>query len=150
MNNINKSKNLKKFGCINPSPEKVKDICFNSNSFFDPEDLMQVKYEMIRKVKTNESNVTQACRDFGFSRVSFYKILKIFDEFGISGFIPKTTGPTKGHKLTPEIHDYIKDIISKPMKISAKEISRIIKDVYSVELSIRTINRCITKIKKKL
>jgi len=34
---------------LNPRPEKVTDAAFAPGSFFDPADLVQVKYEMVRR-----------------------------------------------------------------------------------------------------
>ena len=36
---------------LNPRPEAVVDDEFASSTFFDPRDLVQVKYEMVRRVK---------------------------------------------------------------------------------------------------
>ena len=37
--------------CLNPHPEQVTDPEFLSSDFFDARDAVQVKYEMVRKVK---------------------------------------------------------------------------------------------------
>ena len=37
-------------GTLNPAPDKVRDPKFRENEFFDPRDLVQVKYEMLRRV----------------------------------------------------------------------------------------------------
>jgi hypothetical protein len=47
-----------------------------SHEFFDPRDLVQVKYEMLRRVRIDGASVSQAARDFGFSRTRPVKILK--------------------------------------------------------------------------
>ena len=41
---------LRKEGTLNSSPEKVRDPKFREGEFFDPRDLIQVKYEMLRRV----------------------------------------------------------------------------------------------------
>ena len=43
-----KNRALKEHGCLNPHAETVRDELFVSNAFFDPRDLLQVKYEMLR------------------------------------------------------------------------------------------------------
>ena len=53
-NDISKIKNLKQHNCLNPNPEKINEPLFLNNSFFDTNDHIQVKYEMIRKVKNKE------------------------------------------------------------------------------------------------
>ena len=41
---------LRRHSSLNPHPEKVRDELFLSNAFFDPCDIVQVKYEMLRRV----------------------------------------------------------------------------------------------------
>ena len=36
---------------LNPCPEKVTDPAFGPGGFFDPADLVQVKYEMVRRAE---------------------------------------------------------------------------------------------------
>ena len=44
--------------CLNPHPEQVRDPAFLSSDFFDARDLVQVKYEMVRRVKADGAPVT--------------------------------------------------------------------------------------------
>ena len=48
-----KTESLKKYGALNPHPEKVAEKMFTDPAldFFDPRDLVQVKYEMLRTVE---------------------------------------------------------------------------------------------------
>ena len=41
---------LRRHGCLHRHPERVRDERFINHEFFDPEDLVQVKYEMLRRV----------------------------------------------------------------------------------------------------
>ena len=38
---------------LNPRPESVRDQEFGSSEFFDARDLVQVKYEMVRRVRVD-------------------------------------------------------------------------------------------------
>jgi len=49
--------------CLNPRPEQVTDPEFLASDFFDARDAVQVKYEMVRKVKAGGSPVTEAAAD---------------------------------------------------------------------------------------
>ena len=40
---------LARDGALNPHPEAVRDALFADNPFFDPADLVQVRYEMVRR-----------------------------------------------------------------------------------------------------
>ena len=39
---------LRQHGCLHPHPERVADELFQDSDFFDPRDLVLVKYEMLR------------------------------------------------------------------------------------------------------
>src|ERR1700677_699095 len=45
-----KTEALRQHGSLNPHPEAVRHELFQSSEFFDPADLVQVKYEMLRQV----------------------------------------------------------------------------------------------------
>ena len=49
-----KSLALRQQGCLNPHPERVSDELFQTREFFDARDLVQVKYEMLRRVETTD------------------------------------------------------------------------------------------------
>jgi len=75
---------------LNRNADKVTDPLFDSNDFFDANDLVQVKYEMLRKVAKEDWKIAQVATVFGFSRLSFYKIQSRFEEAGLEGLIPKS------------------------------------------------------------
>ena len=55
-----KTRALKEHGCLNPHAETVRDELFLSNAFFDPHDLVQVRYEMLRRVREDGVPVSNA------------------------------------------------------------------------------------------
>ncbi|MEV7995778.1 hypothetical protein AB0O67_28935 [Streptomyces sp. NPDC086077] len=59
---------------LNPYPEKVTDEVFLASPFCDPRDLVQVKYEMVRRVRVDKVPVVRAARAFGYCRQAFYEI----------------------------------------------------------------------------
>src|SRR5450759_2365861 len=67
-----KAEELAKTRTLNPHPEAVQDAGFASSEFFDAADLVQVKYEMVRRVKVDGAAAGAAARSFGFSRQSYY------------------------------------------------------------------------------
>jgi hypothetical protein len=80
-------------GVLNTCFERVKEPLFNTGTFFDPHDLLQVKYEMIRQVEAGGRSVTEASEVFGFSRPSFYQAKNSFEDEGVMGLVPKKRGP---------------------------------------------------------
>src|SRR5690348_1935674 len=94
---------LRQSGTLNPGADKVQDQMFLAENFFDPRDLTQVKYEMLRRVRKDKVPIRTAARSFGLSRPAFYKAQRDFTQEGIGGLIPRRRGPKGGHKLTREI-----------------------------------------------
>ena len=78
---------------LNPRPEKVTDPAFAPGSFFDPADLVQVKYEMVRRSETDGVPAATAAAAFGFSRQSLYTAKSVLAEQGLAGLIPARPGP---------------------------------------------------------
>ena len=58
-------------------------LCSADSDFFDPDDMIQVKYEMLRQVHVDNLSVSQAAHEFGFSRPSFYQASASFEQAGL-------------------------------------------------------------------
>ena len=56
---------LQQQGNLHRRPQAVTDPLFLQHSFFDPHDLVQVKYEMLRRTQSEGHSVTQAAAAFG-------------------------------------------------------------------------------------
>src|SRR5882724_6576498 len=69
-----KQRALQESGTANPHAQDVQDPAFVDSDFFDPRDLIQVKYEMLRRVRTEGQSVAKATSLFGMSRPTFYKV----------------------------------------------------------------------------
>ncbi len=111
------SKDLSQQGALNPNPEAVLDEQFTTNdNFFDARDIVQVKYEMLRRVANGQS-IDEAIRAFGFSsRQSFYRARLAFQQSGLAGLMPGRRGrknnssPQK--KLAGQMHDSAANLAS--------------------------------------
>ena len=57
---------------LNPHPERVSDLLFQTYVFFDPCDLVQVKYEMLRRVMVEDQPVVITAATFGFSAMTLH------------------------------------------------------------------------------
>ncbi|MBV9763706.1 MAG: hypothetical protein JOZ48_02585, partial [Acidobacteriaceae bacterium] len=70
---------------LHPRPEAVADEAFTARpEFFDARDLMQVKYEMVRRVRVEGQPVTKVAAAFGFSRPSYYQAAAAVDAAGLA------------------------------------------------------------------
>ncbi len=139
---------LREHGVLNPQPERVVDPLFAESDFFDPRDLVQVKYEMVRRVETDGASVTAAAAAFGFSRPSFYEAQKLVREGGLSGLLPKKRGPHGGHKLTAEVLAFIEELQSETT-VPVAELARRIEGRFGTRVHRRTIERALARREKK-
>jgi transposase len=144
-----KEKYLKEQGTLNPRPEAVQDELFQSSTFFDPKDLVQVKYEMLRRVETDGESVLKTSSKFGFSRPSFYKAQKAFAQHGLAGLVPKKTGPRSAHKLTDEIMDFLQQIHTQDEAIDANSMAQLVLERFGISVHPRSIERAFARRKKK-
>ena len=79
--------------CLNPHPEQVTDPEFLASDFFDARDAVQVKYEMVRKVRAAGAPVTEAAAAFGYSRPAYYAAAAALESSGLEGLVPARPGP---------------------------------------------------------
>ena len=50
-----------------PRPDAVADTLFRADPFFDPKDLPQVRYEMLRRHNVERSSIVEVATKFGMS-----------------------------------------------------------------------------------
>jgi len=144
-----KSLALRQQGCLNPHPQKVTDELFQTREFFDSRDLVQVKYEMLRRVETEGLPVNRSAAAFGFSRPSFYQAQASFQQGGLPALLPQKRGPKQAHKLTSEVLAFIRQARQEdPSLRSATLVSRI-QDRYGIAVHRRSIERALVRSQKK-
>jgi transposase len=146
--NDQKFQMLRKSGTANPHPEEVSDDLFKTNDFFDPRDLMQVKYEMLRRVKEDGWSITQAAAAFGFSRTSFYQAQSAFDDAGLAGFVAQRRGPREAHKLAGPVLKFIEDTRVQNRSVKTTELVQRIKQQFGIDVHRRSIERAVGRKKK--
>ncbi|WP_437951404.1 helix-turn-helix domain-containing protein [Sorangium sp. So ce296] len=132
---------LREDGTLNPSPDKVSDPKFHAGGFFDSRDLMQVRYEMLRRVSIDNLSVTQAAAEYGVSRPTYYQARASFDDAGLGGLVPKKRGPRGPHKLQGDILAFVEKRIVPGKPLRARELARLVWQVFSIEIHPRTIER---------
>lgn len=134
-------------GTLNPAPEKVSDPKFRTGEFFDPRDAVQVKYEMLRRVSVESASITDASEEYGVSRPTFYQAKASFQEAGIAGLVPKKRGPRGPHKLQGEVLAFLEGQLVAGKPIRARELSRLIRKEFRLDIHPRTIERAV-RVKK--
>ena len=140
---------LRQEGALNPRPEDVTDPLFAGDEFFDPRDLVQVKYEMLRGVRVEGKRVTDCARTFGFSRPSFYQAQAAFAREGLPGLVPRKRGPRGPHKLTEEVMAFVEEICSREGSLSPAVLAERIEDRFDIAIHPRSVERALRRREKK-
>jgi len=140
---------LKDSGVANPHAHNVQDPAFVDSDFFDAHDLIQVRYEMLRRVRTEGQSVTKATTSFGVSRPTFYKVQSDFDRSGLVGLLPAKRGPHGPHKITAEILRVIEGAAANDKDCDAQALVERIAKRFGVVVHQRTVQRALARLKKK-
>src|SRR5882672_10224131 len=119
-----KRNTLRKQGTLHPHPDAVSAESFQNSDFFDPQDLVQVKYEMLRRVEAEQASVSQAAQEFGLSRPSFYQAQAAFQQSGLAGLIRQKPGPWRARKLTAQVLDFVEETRAAHPTLRYAELAR--------------------------
>jgi len=144
-----KARALAERGCLNPRPQRVDDPLFEQDPFFDARDLVQIKYEMLRRVRDDGQSVTAASSAFGFSRPTYYQARDAFEREGLPGLVPRKRGPRGGHKLTDEVVAFLLEQLRQEGELPAGELAGRIQERFGVEVHPRSVERALERHKKK-
>jgi len=136
---------LRTLGTLHPRPQRVVDELFQQGDFFDARDLVQVKYEMLRRVRVDGRSVTDAVSDFGFSRPTYYQAERVFQSEGLPGLVPKKRGPKAPHKLTDEILEYVEKIIEQDPSLKAPALTKRIATRFGLTVHSRSVERALER-----
>ncbi len=138
-----KRKALQTTGTFNPRAAQVRHPLFQQSSFFDPEDLLQLKYETLRALELEHWPIARAARDFGLSRPTIYEAQMQFQQRGLEGLLPHKRGPKAAHKLTEEVLQFFQEQVAAQPELKAEELARRVRQRYGVKLHPRTIQKAL-------
>lgn len=142
-----KAEVLRRQGAFHPNPNLVQDDAFRRDEFFDARDLVQVRYEMLRRHQVDGKTVTAVAGAFGVSRQAFYTTEAAFEEMGISGLLPRRRGPQRAHKCTDEVLDFVEQW--RAASPTEKDVAGVIQKRFGVSINPRSIERALARRKKK-
>ena len=136
-------------GALNPAPPKVCDPKLQEGRFFDPRDVVQVKYEMLRRVYVEKASVTDVSDDYGVSRPTYYQAKADFEEAGIAGLVPKKRGPRGPHRIQAEQLALLRTPRLLPGEpIRARDLAKLVQKEFGLDVHPRTIERAVGGKKK--
>jgi len=134
---------LRQHGTLHPRPQDVTHELFHDRDFFDPQDLVQ-----LREVRVEQKPIRQAAKNFGLSRPSFYQAQLAFQEFGLTGLLPRQRGPRGGHKLTDEVMEFVKQARAADPSLSLQQLARAVQQEFDLTVHPRSIERQLRRQKK--
>jgi transposase len=142
-----KLKSLREQRALHRHPENVQDETFRSDDFFDPRDLVQVRYEMLRRHRIDGKAVSDVAHSFGVSRQAFYVTDASFRNRGLPGLLPRRRGPRRAHKCTDEILDFVDQW--RQTADGKETIVEAVRHRFGVTINPRSIERALKRRKKK-
>jgi transposase len=136
---------LRESRTLNPRPEAVRDEQFSGSDFFDARDLVQVKYEMVRRVQVDGEAVSHAAAAFGFSRPSYYEAAAALARDGLPGLVPDKPGPRQGHKLTDEVLDHAEALLASDAALRPADLVEALRERFGVQVHHRSVERALAR-----
>lgn len=133
---------------LNPRPEDVVDEEFQSSEFFDARDLVQVKYEMVRRARVDGVPVSRSAAAFGFSRPSFYQAQAAVDAHGLAGLVPARPGPRRAHKLTEQIVDFARRARVDDPTLRSADLAELIAERFGISVHPRSVERALARVRE--
>jgi transposase len=144
-----KRQTLRRHGTLNLHPEAVSHPLFHNSDFFDSDDLIQVKYEMLRQVHIDRDSISESAQAFGFSRPSFYQAQAALQQDGMFGLLPHKRGPQGGHKLTAEVMEFVAERRSADSSLTPEQLAEAIQKRFRIQVHPRSIQRRLLRQKKR-
>ena len=144
-----KAQALQHQGALHPHPEHVTDDLFVTREFFDPRDLVQIKYEMLRRVQREGHAVSRSAVAFGFSRPTFYQARALLERGGLAALVPKKPGPRRAHKLSTEVVDFLQEERALDASLSSLELARRVQQRFGRKVHARSVERALARREKK-
>ena len=144
-----KSSALRQRGCLHPRPDLVADELFAASAFFDPRDLLQVKYEMLRRVRVDGCPVSRSAASFGLSRPTFYQARAAFEAGGLAALVPKKRGPRHAHKLSEAVMEVVQQTLTQQPQLKAGALAELVQEQFGISVHPRSVERALARQEKK-
>ncbi len=130
-------------GTFNRRAAAVRHELFRHGKFFDPRDLLQVKYETLRAVEKDGYSIARAASEFGLSRPTIYQAQGLLQTEGLPGLLPRKRGPKGAHKLTAEVLRFLRAAVAEEPPPGARQLSRRVRERFKLKVHPRTIEKAL-------
>ena len=140
---------LRQLGALNPRPQAVQAAWFQPAGFFDANDFVQVKYEMLRHARRDGVSKAAASALFGVSRPTYYQAEAAFERDGMAGLLPRARGPKTAHKLTAEVMALIEQHQREGAPLQVRALAVLVQSKLGISVHPRSIERAVARKKKR-
>jgi transposase len=144
-----KTETLRRRGTLNSRADRVADPLFVDSDFFDARDLVQAKYEMLRRVRADGQSITHSAAAFGMSRPTFYEAQAALQRGGMAALVPRKPGPRRAHKLDTEVMDYLEGLRSKDRSLRPPDLAARVLERFGLKVHPRSVERALARREKK-
>ena len=141
---------LARDGALNPRPDAIRDPLFAGNPFFDAKDLVQVRYEMVRRHRIDGVAISEVSASFGVSRPTFYKAQSALLRAGLPGLLPNQRGPKAGHKISPEVVAFVASLRTANPELTTSRCLEEVEIRFGIKVHRRSLERALTRKKKRI
>jgi transposase len=133
---------------LNTPSRVIVDERFASPGFFDPRDLVQVKYEMVRLVRVDGEAATSAAAAFGFSRSAFYAADAALARGGLAALVSARPGPTRPHKMSSQVVAFVRERYVTDPTLSAQALAELLADDFGIRVHRRSVERALAPVRR--
>lgn len=140
---------LRAAGTFNPRHARVRHALFQGSEFFDPQDLLQLKYESLRALQQEQYSLARAASEFGLSRPTLYQAQAHFAAQGVEGLLPGKRGPRQAHKLTPEVLQFLEQVRAAEPGLSVRQLTGRLRQRFKLQVHPRTVEKALSQPKAK-
>jgi len=138
-----KRQSLEATGTFNRRFSAVRHELFRQGDFFDPADLVQLKYETLRAMDKGGYSIAKAAREFGLSRPTIYHVQEQLKAHGLEGLLPAKRGPKGGFKMKAEVREYVLSTAATDSRLGARQLALRVRERFKIEVHPRTIERAL-------
>jgi transposase len=136
---------LAAYGAVHPHPETITDSLVATSAFLDARDLVQMRYEMVHRVRVDGQAVTQVATVFGVSRQTVYQAQAAFEHAGLVGLLPQRRGPHQRYKLRPEIVAFLVQAQRANGTVTVPALCQQVQDRFGITVHRRSIERVLAR-----
>jgi transposase len=118
---------------------------FADNPFFDSRDLIQVRYEMVRRHQADGIPISDVAASFGVSRPTFYKTQDTLAAAGLAGLLPQPRGPKGGHKISAEVVAFVVDLKAASPALTTQQCLASVEARFGIKVHRRSLERALAR-----